>query len=143
MTGLRCSASRRAGELALALGHRHPDLFGAVLCASPGAGYQPPEVMPHPIPRTYLVAGTREPFFLENAQRWANATEACGVEVVMATRDGGHGDSFWRRGVSGSWWRGPLTADRQCRADVRALTTAVCKVQTKESPARASVNDRR
>lgn len=30
------------GELALAMGVRHPDVFGAVLCASPGAGYRPP-----------------------------------------------------------------------------------------------------
>jgi enterochelin esterase-like enzyme len=31
-----------SGELALALGLRHPDLYGAVFCASPGAGYRPP-----------------------------------------------------------------------------------------------------
>ena len=30
-----------SGELALALGLRHPDLYGAIFCASPG-GYQPP-----------------------------------------------------------------------------------------------------
>jgi enterochelin esterase-like enzyme len=34
------------GELALALGLRHPDVYGAVLCASPGGGYKPPGVMP-------------------------------------------------------------------------------------------------
>ena len=59
------------GELALAIGLRHPDVYGAVFCASPGAGYRPPGVMPGPIPRAYLVAGTLEPFFLENATRWA------------------------------------------------------------------------
>ena len=32
-----------SGELALALGLRHPDVYGAVFCASPGAGYQPPQ----------------------------------------------------------------------------------------------------
>jgi enterochelin esterase-like enzyme len=36
------------GELALALGLRHPDLYGAVFCASPGGGYRPPGVMPSP-----------------------------------------------------------------------------------------------
>ncbi len=61
------------GELALALGLRHPDVYGAVFCASPGAGYRPPAVMPSPPPRAYLVAGTREPFFLDNARRWAAA----------------------------------------------------------------------
>jgi pimeloyl-ACP methyl ester carboxylesterase len=30
------------GELALAIGLRHPDVYGAVFCASPGAGYRPP-----------------------------------------------------------------------------------------------------
>ena len=46
-----------SGELALAMGLRHPDLYGAVLCASPGGGYRPPGVMPSPVPRAYLVAG--------------------------------------------------------------------------------------
>ena len=35
-----------SGELALAMGLRHPDIYGAVFCASPGAGYRPPDVMP-------------------------------------------------------------------------------------------------
>src|SRR5471032_3175930 len=60
-----------SGELALAIGLRHPEIFGAIFCASPGGGYRPPAVMPGPIPRTYLIAGTQEPFFLQNAARWA------------------------------------------------------------------------
>ena len=40
-----------SGELALAIGLRHPDVYGPILCASPGAGYRPPRVMPSPIPR--------------------------------------------------------------------------------------------
>ena len=31
-----------SGELALAVGLRHPDIYGAIFCASPGAGYRPP-----------------------------------------------------------------------------------------------------
>ena len=84
------------GELALAIGLRHPDVFGAVFCASPGAGYRPPVVMPSSLPRVYLVAGTREPFFLENATRWADALRDAGADVVMTERDGSHGDPFWR-----------------------------------------------
>ncbi|MGH9821970.1 MAG: alpha/beta hydrolase-fold protein, partial [Blastocatellia bacterium] len=61
------------GELALALGLRHPNVYGAIFCASPGGGYRPPSLMPSPLPRTYIVAGTQEPFFLENARRWADA----------------------------------------------------------------------
>ena len=84
------------GELALALGLRHPHVYGAVFCASPGGGYKPPGVMPSPLPRTYLVAGSEEPFFLENARRWADAFRGAGAEVVMNERAGSHGDAFWR-----------------------------------------------
>ena len=84
------------GELALAVGLRHPDVYGAVLCASPGGGYRPPRPMPHPAPRTYLVAGTEEPFFLENATRWAVALRDAGADVVMTERTGSHGGAFWR-----------------------------------------------
>jgi len=84
------------GELALALGLRHPDVYGAIFCASPGAGYKPTKVMPSRIPRTYLVAGTQEPFFLENAMRWAAALRDAGADVVMKERVGSHGGAFWR-----------------------------------------------
>ena len=82
------------GELALALGLRHPDVYGAIFCASPGGGYKPTEVMPSRIPCTYLVAGTQEPFFLENATRWAAALRDAGADVVMQERVGSHGGAF-------------------------------------------------
>jgi enterochelin esterase-like enzyme len=85
-----------SGELALAMGVRHPDVYGSLFCASPGAGYRPPAVMPSSLPRTYLVAGRQEPFFLENATRWADALRVAGTEVVMTERDGSHGGAFWR-----------------------------------------------
>src|SRR6202166_2613557 len=84
------------GELALALGLRHPHLYGAVFCASPGGGNKPPGVMPSPLPRAYLVAGTQERFFLENATRWADALRGAHADVVMIERDGSHGGAFWR-----------------------------------------------
>ena len=84
------------GELALALGLRHTDVYSAVFCASPGAGYRPPDVMPISLPRVYLVAGLQEPFFRENATRWANTLRDSGAEVVMTEREGSHGDAFWR-----------------------------------------------
>src|SRR5580704_7089531 len=78
--GVTLSAERTAvfgvsagGELALAIGLRHPDLYGAIFSGSPGGGYRPPQGMPTALPRTYLVAGTLEPFFLDNAARWAAA----------------------------------------------------------------------
>jgi enterochelin esterase-like enzyme len=85
-----------SGELALAIGLRHPDVYGAIFCASPGGGYRPPAVMPAPIPRTYLVAGTREPFFLANAMRWAEALRGAHADVVMNERAGSHGGPFWQ-----------------------------------------------
>jgi enterochelin esterase-like enzyme len=101
--GVTLSSERRAvfgvsagGELALALGLRHPDLYGAIFSASPGAGYQPPNLMPSPLPHTYLLAGTEEPFFLENAARWAAALRDAGADVVMSERDAGHDEAMWR-----------------------------------------------
>jgi enterochelin esterase-like enzyme len=85
------------GELALAIGLRHPGVYGAIFCASPGGGYKPPSVMPGPLPRAYLVAGTLEPFFRENATRWATALRDAGADVVMTERAGSHGDAFWRQ----------------------------------------------
>ncbi|HUN37129.1 MAG TPA: alpha/beta hydrolase-fold protein [Trebonia sp.] len=84
------------GELALALGLRHPGIYGAVFSGSPGAGYQPPGVMPGSIPRVYLVAGTLEPFFLDNANRWATALRDAGADVVMSERVASHGTALWQ-----------------------------------------------
>ncbi len=84
------------GELALALGLRHPDRYGAIFSGSPGAGYRPPEVLPSPLPRTYLVAGTQEPFFLDNAARWAIALRVADGEVVLHERMAGHDAAMWR-----------------------------------------------
>ena len=84
------------GELALALGLRHPDVYGAVFSGSPGAGYKPTGVMPSWIPRVYLVAGTLEPFFHDNATRWAVALRDAGADVVMSERVASHGEALWR-----------------------------------------------
>jgi enterochelin esterase-like enzyme len=84
------------GELALALGLQHPDIYGVICCASPGGGYKPAKVMPSLVPRTYLVAGTHEPFFLANATRWADALRTAGADVVMKERAGSHGGAFWQ-----------------------------------------------
>jgi hypothetical protein len=52
--------------------------------------------MPSSIPRTYLVAGTLEPVFLENATRWAVALRDAEADVVITERVGKHGGAFWR-----------------------------------------------
>ena len=79
------------------MGLRHPDIYGAVFAASPGAGYRPPATMPGSLPRTYLVAGTQEPFFLDNATRWAVALHDAGADVILTKRDGSHGGAFWKQ----------------------------------------------
>jgi len=84
------------GELALALGLRHPEVYGAIFSGSPGGGYKPTGEMPSRIPRVYLVAGTLEPFFLDNATRWAVALSDAGADVVMSERVATHGDALWR-----------------------------------------------
>ncbi|MEU8637692.1 alpha/beta hydrolase-fold protein [Amycolatopsis sp. NPDC048633] len=84
------------GELALAIGLRHPDIYGAVFCASPGGGYRPPAVLLARLPRAYLVGGTGEPWFLANATRWAGALRDAGADVVMRERPGSHGGAFWQ-----------------------------------------------
>jgi enterochelin esterase-like enzyme len=89
-----CGVSAGA-ELAIALGLRHPDVYGAVFAASPGAGYRPPAKMPTRLPRTYLTAGSFEPFFLDNATRWANALRDAGADVMMQQRTGSHGAPLW------------------------------------------------
>jgi pimeloyl-ACP methyl ester carboxylesterase len=85
------------GELALAMGVRHPDVYGAVFCASPGGGYRPPNPLATSLRRSYLVGGTQEPFFLENAARWAVALGDAGADVVMTERVGSHGGAFWQQ----------------------------------------------
>jgi enterochelin esterase-like enzyme len=84
------------GELALAVGLRHPDVYGAVFSGSPGAGYKPTGTMPSRVPRVYLVAGTLEPFFLANATRWAAALRDAGADVVMSERVASHGNGLWQ-----------------------------------------------
>ena len=85
------------GELALALGLRHPEHYGVIFSASPGGGYQPHAGMPDRVPRTYLLAGTLEPFFLKNATRWAAALRDASADVVMSEREAGHDEEMWRR----------------------------------------------
>ena len=83
-------------ELALAVGLRHPDLYGAALCASPGGGFRPDGAeLPASLPRTYLVGGRQEQWFLDNAIRWGDALRDAGADVVVVERDGEHGGAFW------------------------------------------------
>ena len=59
------------GELALALGLRHPEIYGAIFSASPGAGYRPPDAMPNRLPRS-CTASTWHTHGNISPGRWAN-----------------------------------------------------------------------
>ncbi len=84
------------GELALAMGLRHLEIYQVVLYASPGGGFTPADAsLSSEAPRTYLVGGTQEQWFLDNASLWAGALSDAGVDVVIEKRDGEHGDAFW------------------------------------------------
>ncbi len=84
------------GELALAMGIRHPEIYGVVFCASPGGGFTPASgELSSDAPGTYLVGGLQEQWFLENASRWADALGEAGVDVAFEKRDGEHGGAFW------------------------------------------------
>lgn len=84
------------GELALAVGLRHPEIYGVVFCASPGGGFTPASwVLGSSIPRTYLVGGKQEQWFLDNASKWADALSKTGADVVIRERNGEHGGAFW------------------------------------------------
>jgi hypothetical protein len=50
-----------------------------------------------------------EPFFHENATRWAEALREAGADVVMTERVGSHGAAFWREEfpLMVSWAFGP------------------------------------
>ena len=85
-----------SGEFAIAMGLRHPDLYGSVFSASPGGGYRPPAVMPSPLPRFYFVAGTLRAVLPGERNPLGGRTARCGADVVRTERVGGHGDSFWR-----------------------------------------------
>lgn len=88
-----------SAEFALAMGVRHPHMFGAVFAASPGGGYQPPAELPALLPRTYLTAGTAEPFFLANALRWSEALRAASADVLLREAAGEHGGAVLADGV--------------------------------------------
>ena len=60
----RCSASLRAASWHSLLGLRHPDVYSAIFCASPGGGYKPPDVMPSPLPAP---TSSREPWSRSSA----------------------------------------------------------------------------
>lgn len=91
--GLRRLGERGAGARARSTAPRH---LRCGLLRLAWWGYRPPHVFPRMLPRAYLVAGTLEPFFLENATRWADALRDAGADVVMAERVGDHGDPFWQ-----------------------------------------------
>lgn len=46
-------------------------------------------------PNTYLVGGTQDSWFFDNASRWADALSEAGLDAVLEERDGKRGGNFW------------------------------------------------
>jgi pimeloyl-ACP methyl ester carboxylesterase len=84
------------GELALAIGLRHADLYGAIFSALARRGIPAARRVARPIASDVPRAGTGEPFSLENAARWATALREAGADVVLMERAAGHADARWR-----------------------------------------------
>jgi enterochelin esterase-like enzyme len=51
---------------------------------------------PSAVDRSLTALAPQEPWFLENATRWADALRDAGADVMMTERDGSHGGAFWR-----------------------------------------------
>jgi hypothetical protein len=52
--------------------------------------------MPRSLPRVYLFGGTLEPFFLDNATRWAVALRDAGADVATSERVARHDATLWQ-----------------------------------------------
>ena len=109
-------------ELALAMGLRHPDVYGVVLAASPGAGFRPPDVLASPLPRAYLVAGRQEPFFLDNA---TGGRTRCVPPTPTSSWRSATGSTAARSGPRSSrrWSSGPSTPDRDRGGQAHSVRT--------------------
>ena len=82
------------GELAIAMGLRHPDVYGAVFSASPGGGYRPPAVLPSRF-RASTSSRGRKRSSSSQCDALGGRAARCRRDVVMMEREGGHGGAFW------------------------------------------------
>jgi len=86
------------GALALSLGAKYRDRFGAVIAFSIAGG---PHRVPaneyncRPIPKYYLSAGTREKPFLKTVRTLGKILGQHGVEYCQTERCAGHDFAFW------------------------------------------------
>jgi Putative esterase len=88
-----------SGELALAVGLRHPHIYGAVFCASPGGGYRPPAVMPNSLrARTSSPAGWSRSF----SRTPAAGPTRCATRVRTLSWPSGLGRTETRSGEKSS-----------------------------------------
>ncbi|KAB2855668.1 MAG: hypothetical protein F9K46_15250 [Anaerolineae bacterium] len=81
------------------MGTNHPEIFGAAIVFSQGweVDYEPPaDTLPV---RFYLEAGTLEPDFQSETNRWRQVLEEAGVEVSYHERVAGHDSVQWREEI--------------------------------------------
>jgi enterochelin esterase-like enzyme len=83
---------------AIAVGQRHPDLFGAVAAFS--AGMVPRRITSEARSvriRHYLAAGTLEPGFRRSTRDWAERLGRAGLPCRHEEWIGGHDDLWWEQ----------------------------------------------
>lgn len=81
------------------MGTNHPEIFGAAIVFSQGweVDYEPPaDALPV---RFYLEAGTLEPHFHSETNRWRQVLEEAGIEVSYHERVAGHDSVQWREEI--------------------------------------------
>lgn len=90
------------GAFAVAMGLRHPEIFGQVIAFSVARSPAAPEVpasKTRPLPRCYLAAGNdaSEKMFRRHTAAFAKVLKRHGADCVWQLREGGHDIGFWRR----------------------------------------------
>jgi len=84
------------GELALALGLRYPELYGAIFSASPGRGYRPPDAMAESFP-AHVPCGRHAGAFLRSKR---SPVGGCVAPRRRGRRDEREGRGARRRDVA-------------------------------------------
>ncbi len=94
------------GRFAVAMGMRHPELFGQVMGFSVAGRHEEP-VRYAPAPMFHLTAGTWEPTFLQITKKLADALEAQEIPVCFTTHVSGHDFALWQleltRALTRAW----------------------------------------
>ncbi len=83
------------GELALALGLRHPDVYGAVFSRRPAPATSRRRYCRVRFPASTSSRAGKSSSSSPTRTRWADALRNADADVALMQRDGEHGGAFW------------------------------------------------